>query len=624
MRRLLPLPFLFAACLDGFTPPLNVGDPSEPPVREDPDRPVTPQPDDISDVVFAAERLHVVDIELDETALAQLSAGTGDERVSATITYDGTTITNAGIRRKCGIGSCTSFEDKAGFSIKFDEFVPGQKLFDLQKLVLNNAIQDTSYSNELIGQEVARRAGIPFKRIAHARVNINGEYYGLFVVVESVDKRFLRRHFGEVNDEGNLYEGPCCSDFVFNPNFPELKDIEEGRTREDITAFSQFIRDNTGAAFRDGIESRLDLDRYLTSYALDALYFHWDGYEYNTNNYFLYKNPADDRFIFWLHGMDQLFFDCAWPVDAPPRGLLAQRILADPALSQRYFAEVTRVLDEAWDSDALVARLDQARAIYEQAAFEDPSRGFDVGRFEGVRQCLIDRPDIVRQQLGTLCGDGVVVEGEQCDDGANGDNTSDGCRDDCTANLCGDGILDAGEQCDDGDTQNGDGCSSACVDEDGVSVCGNGLREPGEECDDSNTQNGDSCSASCVQTCTGANGNGIAPFNGHCYQSFNNGLTWDNARAFCAQRGGHLATLSSRIEDNFIRGFAGGNPWLGMSDVETEGTFEWVTKEPVVFQNFSPGEPNDFGTGEDCIQISGSGWNDLPCNVQIGYVCEYD
>jgi hypothetical protein len=46
------------------------------------------------------------------------------------------------------------------------------------------------------------------------------------------------------------------------------------------------------------------------------------------------------------------------------------------------------------------------------------------------------------------CGDGVVDDGESCDDGeSNSDTEADACRTDCGDPRCGDGVLDSGEEC---------------------------------------------------------------------------------------------------------------------------------------------------------------------------------
>ena len=63
----------------------------------------------------------------------------------------------------------------------------------------------------------------------------------------------------------------------------------------------------------------------------------------------------------------------------------------------------------------------------------------------------------------------------------------------CALTLCGDGVLDEGEDCDDGNVLDGDGCDSNCIAE----MCGNGKVQAGEECDDGNTADGDGCSRRC-------------------------------------------------------------------------------------------------------------------------------
>ena len=67
------------------------------------------------------------------------------------------------------------------------------------------------------------------------------------------------------------------------------------------------------------------------------------------------------------------------------------------------------------------------------------------------------------------CGDGVVDEGEACDDGAdNSDTTPDACRLNCQLPSCGDSVVDATEACDDGSPYGGDGCTPDCVVEEGA------------------------------------------------------------------------------------------------------------------------------------------------------------
>ena len=128
-----------------------------------------------------------------------------------------------------------------------------------------------------------------------------------------------------------------------------------------------------------------------------------------------------------------------------------------------------------------------------------------------------------------FCGDGVVgnTPGETCDPpGQPGPGSANLCRANCT--YCGDGIVNNGEQCDDGNNVNGDGCENNCTptpicgdsiigntpgetcDPPGqpgpgsanlcranCTYCGDGIVNDAEQCDDGNSANGDGCSATC-------------------------------------------------------------------------------------------------------------------------------
>jgi cysteine-rich repeat protein len=93
---------------------------------------------------------------------------------------------------------------------------------------------------------------------------------------------------------------------------------------------------------------------------------------------------------------------------------------------------------------------------------------------------------------GPFCGDVIVQDGEQCDEGATVDTGR--CTSNCRLAVCGDGFTRAGtEECDDGNTVNTDACTNLCR----RAACGDGFLQEGEECDDGNTVNNDSCTRLC-------------------------------------------------------------------------------------------------------------------------------
>jgi cysteine-rich repeat protein len=93
-----------------------------------------------------------------------------------------------------------------------------------------------------------------------------------------------------------------------------------------------------------------------------------------------------------------------------------------------------------------------------------------------------------------LCGDGVLEEPEQCDEGPANADAPDVCRTNCQLPACGDGIQDAGELCDDGNEVDTDACVPGCK----TASCGDGFVQAGvEDCDDGNADNTDACVQGC-------------------------------------------------------------------------------------------------------------------------------
>jgi hypothetical protein len=205
--------------------------------------------------------------------------------------------------------------------------------------------------------------------------------FGLYVVKESIDKHFLARVFGAANDQGNLYEGECCTDFSPDPSRLDLKDeMEEMRSRQDIIALAQLVHETPDAEWVARVGEKLDLANFIGGYAVDALVDNWDGYSFTTNNYFMYAEPGRGRFVFIPHGMDQLFGGQD-PL-REPRGVLARKTRQLPELQARFAAELRRVLGEPWDLGVLGARIDRVAAILHANPPTDETTAADFRRFD--------------------------------------------------------------------------------------------------------------------------------------------------------------------------------------------------------------------------------------------------
>ena len=113
------------------------------------------------------------------------------------------------IHLKGGPGSYRQLGDVPSFTVNFDRFAPGQTFHGMKKIHLNNSVQDRSFLSEKISRELFEAAGVPAPRAGNAKVTFNGRE-GLYVLVEGVNKQFLKRYFKNV--KGNVYDGHSGTD----------------------------------------------------------------------------------------------------------------------------------------------------------------------------------------------------------------------------------------------------------------------------------------------------------------------------------------------------------------------------------------------------------------------------
>ncbi|KAI4905092.1 hypothetical protein NFI96_030885, partial [Prochilodus magdalenae] len=104
-------------------------------------------------------------------------------------------------------------------------------------------------------------------------------------------------------------------------------------------------------------------------------------------------------------------------------------------------------------------------------------------------------------------------------------------------------------------------------------------------------------------------------------------LSWRESRRYCQDKGADLVIIKSRDKQEFIdKAFGRTNSWIGLTDVDSEGSWKWVDGSALTSLEFWwPGEPNDE-INEDCagtdVKNSGSSWNDFVCDLPMVGICE--
>ena len=313
----------------------------------------------------------------------------------ATVTVDGETHADVGVRKKGFLGSQS--DTKPALKLRFDKYVDGQSLGGvMERMTLNNSIQDPSMVNTCLSYRVFAAAGNPAPRCNFATVSVNGKDLGLYVHVEEMKAPFLSRHFESA--EGNLYEG-TVSDFTAEYRGTiEKKTNTDAADWSDIDAVVAALQDPTDAGLKALGES-MDLDRFLSFWATEVLVGHWDGYAGDRNNYHFYREP-DGAFVFMPWGADDTFHlrDDPNPFDNisnPPPSVLAltaipNRLYNDGDWRTRYVARLTELLNTVWHEAELLAAVDEMAAIVQQHALPE-AREAAAADTERVRKFILKR-----------------------------------------------------------------------------------------------------------------------------------------------------------------------------------------------------------------------------------------
>ena len=230
--------------------------------------------------------------------------GNDEERtnVFATVYEDKTVYTNVAIHLKGSAGSFRPFDDRPGLTLNFGKNGSPQRFHGLEKLHLNNSVQDPSYISEVLARGLCAKVGLPVTRASHCLVNLNGRNVGLYVLVEGWTKPFLKRQFGDA--KGQLFDGGFARDID-----QELL-VNSSEKAPDLTRIRALLaaaKTVDPKARLATLEKLMEVDRFHTLIALEVLLAHWDGYSIGHNNYRIYDNPTSGRLVFLPHGMDQLF-----------------------------------------------------------------------------------------------------------------------------------------------------------------------------------------------------------------------------------------------------------------------------------------------------------------------------
>lgn len=339
-------------------------------------------------------------------------------RLPATITLNGTVLDSVGVRYKGNSTFCLAYNDlgipKLPYNLDFNEWISGQKLMDRKKIKLSNALFDPTFAKEVIAFDIYNKY-LPSPEANLIKLHVQGNYLGLYVNTENIDKTFLKKHFGEKDGaffkcDPNMglcttpppvYQEPTLQYLGADSSLYSSYDIKSDYGWTELIRFIDTLNNNPSA-----LGEVLNIDRVLWNFALNAVTASFDTYNHGSpQNFYLYQTgdglfqmiPWDNSEAFLglalgdLEDEQELFeYD---PYEISSTYPLESVILSNPLYRKQYTAHIRTIINESFDANVIAADVSQLQSDAFNPANDDIYKMFDMNAFtSNVQQAYVYVP----------------------------------------------------------------------------------------------------------------------------------------------------------------------------------------------------------------------------------------
>jgi len=189
--------------------------------------------------------------------------------------------------------------DKVGFNLKFDKKFLGRKNFKLRP-----DSGDSSKMRSKLCCDVANRLGLPSIQGSYARLYMNGEFWGLYVFMDSVKTSWIKNTFNpSAKEVTSLYQ---CKNGGFNfKNTYSCKNANDDYP--DMSLFKTFVSQVNNARTISDLEKIMDVDVFLKYLAFEWLIGSFDHFLYYGHNFDWYKREGDGKWVVIYYDYDNTF-----------------------------------------------------------------------------------------------------------------------------------------------------------------------------------------------------------------------------------------------------------------------------------------------------------------------------
>lgn len=379
-----------------------------------------------SDALFDSTTVQRIDLRVHSADWAKLKQEfQSNEYYPADMVFQGETVRNVGIRSR-GLGSRSG--TKPGLRVDFDRYSDGQRFLGVKSFILDNLTQDPSTVHETVTMTLFARMGIPAPREAHVRLYVNNEFAGLYAAVESIDKQFLARVFGVVDDDtqndGYLFEFNYVEPWYFGNLGDDIEQWKlrfDPKTKEDksdddkfgpIQTLVRLVNELPVDRFRAEVGAYLDLPAFMRYVAAQNFVAQRDGFlgYAGMNNFYFYRLEGTATHVFLAWDEDNAFDNVDWSItDRHDENVLMRKAMQVPELAAEYYAALRQAADLASEPTGdngqpwLEYEVQRQLDLIAQPIRDDNNKPYTVVDHEAAREQMLEfaarRAAVVREQL---------------------------------------------------------------------------------------------------------------------------------------------------------------------------------------------------------------------------------
>ena len=331
-------------------------------------------------------------------------------RIPATISIDEMVIDSVAVRYKGNSTFCLPNDygsPKLPYNLDFNFWSEESDLMGYHKIKLANSWMDPTFAKEYISALIYRRY-LPSPEVNLLSLNTQDDYTGLYVNTESINKQFLKKHFGE--QDGVLFK--CDPSGVFciktgqeylpptmswmgldSANYYNSYDIKTDHGWGELQDLIYTINSDG-----DNIAEKLNVDRVLWALAVNQVVSNLDTYNgYYVHNFYLYlaENGLwqmipwdfDNSFVGAIMGWDYYSPESLYEYDiydgaaAAEQKPLTYLLLNHPLYKKQYEAHIRTIIQESLDPTAIAAAVNEMQSMAFDAVAADDNKLFTMDHF---------------------------------------------------------------------------------------------------------------------------------------------------------------------------------------------------------------------------------------------------